>query len=140
MENVAVVPEFIEHVHVQNSLTDGFTIPVTLEEEEGSFGLSVPPQYQYVSVVENYDNTITWTLDPNGFDAMFDNPPVVFLNSPGPLHITRGNLEAKVEWSNVDMATRGQSFSYRLRVLVRINGMLIPISHDPTVHNDPPTE
>ena len=123
------------------SFTSDFTIPVgiTSTTSAENVALVVPAAMRYVSVIVNFDHTITWHLDPGNSDAIFDDPPIVFLNNPGPLVINRTNWTVTVDWQNVNEATRGRSFPYRLCVVVTIDGARIPVTHDPTVHNDPPT-
>ena len=128
----------------QEPLSESVTIPVSITSptDPANVGLRIPPQYRYLRVIVNFDDTITWQLDDAAVSAgaFFDNPAIVFQNSPGPLLIQRSSTQVSVDWENVNPATRGQSFSYRLFVVVPINGNLIPVVHDPTVHNDPPTE
>lgn len=119
-------------------------IPVTITSplDPANVGVQIPADLRYLRVAQDYDAKITWTLDTsNAEGAFFDNPAIVFQTSPGPLEITLNpsRTQLSVDWSNVNPATQGVSFSYRLYVVVPIDGNLIPVVHDPTVHNEPPT-
>lgn len=128
----------------QEPLAESVTIQVSITSptDPANVGLQIAADQRYLRVAENFDDTITWELNTsNAPGAFFDNPGIVFQNSPGPLeiHRTPDGKQLSVFWSNVNPATRGQSFSYRLYVVVPIGGNLIPVVHDPTVHNEPPT-
>jgi hypothetical protein len=100
--------------------------------------LDIPDALRYLSVAEGFDGTIVWNLEPPpGVEAFFDNPGVNVDEHFGTR--SNDNKTLTVDWSNTDILTRGRSFPYRLRVVVVINGLLIPVVHDPTVHNDPPS-
>ncbi|HYC60916.1 MAG TPA: hypothetical protein VEK79_15240 [Thermoanaerobaculia bacterium] len=135
-------PETAAFTQLRNpSIDAAVTIPITLNVAE--MRLELPIQSRYLSVVENYDHPIIFTLHGGGSEAFFDNPGIVFLNPPS--FFTSGSLQRvtstrlELHWSNVHLADRGRSFDYRIFVVVRVNGFLVPVTHDPTVHNDPPT-
>ena len=106
-----------------------------------SVGLIVPPNQQYLHVPEGFNGTITWNLDGDDTtNAFYDNPPItVSGDCLMPELTTQTSKSITMNWANDSLATQGMSFFYTLRVFVVIDNMDIPVRHDPTVHNDPPT-
>ena len=120
------------------------TIPVTLIPSltnPDAFHLEIPVELQYVSLIEGYDNTVTWNLiKPNGIDAFFETPAVTFDGQDtGARLIEKTASSVQIQWMNVASERRGRSFFYTLHVVVNNNGLLIPVNLDPTMHNEPPT-
>jgi hypothetical protein len=122
--------------------TTSITVPVTVlnPTDPDAVALSLPVDQRYISIGVDEIATITWNLDPEG-DAFFDVPAIdFFADNTGLLSFTRNSdTSISIEWLNVNPAAQGRSFFYRLHVVIPIGGNLIPIDHDPTVHNDPPT-
>jgi hypothetical protein len=99
--------------------------------------LEIDSDLLYVRVVENFSGTITWNLDvPKGATAFFDNPGIQFVESSAPKPVRITNTQVVVGWTN---SQPGVSFHYRINVVIQIGSVLVPVRHDPTVHNDPPT-
>jgi hypothetical protein len=102
----------------------------------------VPEDQRYISIGYGASGTIEWRLDGAGTEqATFDNPAISFDGNPGHglnMEVSEDRKVLKLLWAN-DVMNRGLSFFYRLRVVVEIDGFKIPVTHDPTVHNDPPT-
>jgi hypothetical protein len=120
------------------------TIPVTVVgnlTSPDSFRLDIPTEFLYVSVIENYHNTITWELVPQtGIDAFFDTPAIDFPGQDtGSTLVEKTRSKVILQWMNVSPERRGRSYYYTLHVVVNAGGILIPVNHDPTVHNEPPT-
>lgn len=127
----------------QSSFDGPITINVSIVNptNPNTVALQIATELEYVSVVENFDDTITWNLQvPMGVEAYFDNPAIAFPGEDtGPLNPTRTATSVSIDWSNVDMERRGVSFHYCLYAVIVIDEVLIPVNLDPTVHNDPPT-
>jgi hypothetical protein len=99
--------------------------------------LDISMANRYLIVAENFLGKIRWNLNvPSGVTARFDNPPLEFaeIDTPAPVRVS--DILATVDWAN---NAPGLSFHYTLYVLIEIDESLVLISHDPTVHNDPPT-
>ncbi len=124
-----------------------FDGPITIDvsivnpTNPNTVALQIATDLRYVSVVENFDDTITWNLlVPVGVEAYFDNPAIGFPGEDtGPLNPARTATSIAIDWSNVGLERRGLSFHYCLYAVIVIGGVLIPVNLDPTVHNDPPT-
>ena len=103
--------------------------------------LLVPVSQQYISIPEGFDGTITWNLDGEGTEnAHFENPPLTANGVVGTPTLTVHEPKTiTVPWSNTTEELRGISFFYTIQLFVEIDNQRIPIAHDPTVHNDPPT-
>jgi hypothetical protein len=127
---------------VQLARTEGFIIHVGLRDhlDASLAALAIPTNLQYVSVEEDFADTITWILDvPENINAFFDNPAIEFVESTAPTPVRMSNTVVTVDWSNTNPALQGLSFHYRINVVIEIDSVLVPVNHDPTVHNDPPT-
>lgn len=127
---------------VQSPHDRGFTIPVAINNPDSALGaaLEIPLPLRYASVVENFEDTITWDLlVPPGVSAKFDNPPIQFVGGD-PFPVVRvSDTRATVAWSNPPGARRGLSFNYRINVALTVGDLLVMVQHDPTMHNEPPT-
>lgn len=127
---------------VQPPFDQAFTIPIGIANptSPANAALTIDLALRYASVVENFDDTITWELDvPTGVVAKFDNPPIQFVNG-SPFQVERvSDTLATVSWSNPPGSARGLSFNYRINVLLYIDDLVVMVSHDPTIHNEPPT-
>lgn len=136
-----------EDVKLTNQLavfSEPVTIPVTLVgslTNPDHFHLEIPVELLYVSLIEDYNNTVTWNLSaPIGIDAYFDTPAVDFPGQDtGAMLLEKTNSSVKIQWTNVSQDRRGRSYYYTLHVVVNLNGLLIPVNLDPTMHNEPPT-
>jgi hypothetical protein len=102
----------------------------------------VPLDQRYLNIAEGAKGTIEWLLDgADTQNATFDNPAITFDGNAGPLlnaTVTGDGKVLTILWAN-DLMNQGLSFFYCLRVVVEINGVKIPVTHDPTVHNEPPS-
>ncbi len=124
-----------------------FDGPITIDVEilnptdPDTVKLYIETDLRYVSVVEEYDDTITWNLQvPLGVTAYFDSPAIAFPGEdPGTLNPVRTPTSVTIDWSNTDSGRKGLSFHYQLYILIVIDEVIVPIDNDPTVHNDPPT-
>jgi hypothetical protein len=127
----------------QNPFSGPVTIPVTLlnPTDPLTVALQIPTDLRYISVIENYDNTLTWDLQPvPGVTAFFDTPAIDFFGQDtGSTVAEKTPSSVKLNWTNVAPTRRRQSYYYRLHAVVVINGILVPVILDPTVHNEPPT-
>lgn len=126
---------------LQQPFPEAFTIPVIITDGTTSAAkVCVPQELKYASVAEDFDGTITWDLDvPTGVIAKFDDPPIQFYGGD-PFPVTRvSDTRATIGWANPAGANRGKSFNYRLNVRFIINDLVVLVSHDPTMHNEPPT-
>lgn len=127
---------------VQPPFAHAFTVPIGIADptSPANAALTIPLALRYASVVENFDDTITWDLDvPTGVVAKFDNPPIQFVDgSPFPVDRV-SDTRATVAWSNPPGTGRRFSFNYRINVLLYIDDLVVMVSHDPTIHNEPPT-
>jgi hypothetical protein len=103
--------------------------------------LVVPIEQQYISIPQGFNGTITWNLDGEGTEnAHFENPPITVNGIAGtPTLSVQEPKTITVPWSNITTELQGISFFYTIQLLVEIGNLRIPIAHDPTVHNDPPT-
>jgi hypothetical protein len=137
-------PTSISGLTLQSPLEALASIPlaITNPDDPDFVDVFVPNDQRYISIQEGASGVIVWNLSGDGTaNATFDNPAISFDGSAGPTlnaTVTEHGKVLTILWSN-DLMNRGLSFYYRLRVLVEIGGVKIPVTHDPTVHNDPPT-
>jgi hypothetical protein len=115
-------------------------VEVVNPTDANTVALHIPMDMLYLRIGTDFDGQIQWTLTgPNGGSttAIWDNPSVVFNGnlSVNPV-VTNSRKTVTIDWANTDP---GVSFTYTMNALIEINNVLIPIRHDPTVHNDPPT-
>jgi hypothetical protein len=120
----------------------------TLEEPTPTINIAVNVDYAgevtsdkpYVGVLAGETRDIVWTLTSELPNVTWDTPPVtMFSQGVNPAVEVEGPT-ARMRWSNDDPAKQGLSFHYRLHLLMKVNPtLIIPLSHDPLVHNDPPT-
>lgn len=130
------------HLGAADPITGPVSIAVKLEQDaQDRFYLTLPLESEYLSIAEGFDDVLTWDLEvPAHLNAYFDNPAITFSGqNSGALLINRQPNQVQYRWANLDDLSRGQSFYYTIHVVVNRDGMLIPVNHDPTVHNDPPT-
>ena len=80
--------------------------------------------------------TFNFTITNNA-NLTFDKPAVTFVGDFHP-SVTWAEQNCSFEWSNSTSGSYGLSYYYRIHALYNSNGTLIPVSHDPTVHNESP--
>jgi hypothetical protein len=128
---------------LQDPFSGPVTIPVTLlnPTDPKTVALQIPTDLRYISVVENYENTLTWNLEPvPGVTVYFENPAIDFFGQDtGSTLALKTPSTVTINWVNIAPARRRQSYFYRLHAVVVIDGILVPVILDPTVHNEPPT-
>lgn len=109
--------------------------------DPASVGLIVPADKQYISIPQGFEGTITWNLDGDDTEnAVFDNPPLTVNGVSGtPMLAVQQPKTISVNWTNTTQDLLGFSFFYTIQLHVTIGELIIPIAHDPTVHNEPPT-
>jgi hypothetical protein len=132
--------------------SDPVTINISVVEDKSGdpnrpYRLQVPQEDLYLCMAWTYENMMSWKLTPpfpaGVASAEFDQPAISFLTSPAVLapFCTEDRTELRMPWTNVDDNIRpfGMSYFYRLHVVVTTTtGLRISVSHDPTVHNEPP--
>jgi hypothetical protein len=106
------------------------------------FRLEFPEGALYTMFQFNFAGVIRWNLSTTAdVTVRFDNPAITFLTSPGAADAYCPDaVTLEVPWTNlIEHRPNGLSFYYTLHVVVTLpDGMEIPVSHDPTVHNEPP--
>jgi hypothetical protein len=112
--------------------------------------LTVPPGERRIRVGFLASREIKYLISTAGLatgtTVTFDNPPITFaqdsvngnVNPQFTLDETSNTLT--LNWLNDTDRTsaHGTSFYYTLHAIVVDSSRHIPVSHDPTVHNDPP--
>jgi hypothetical protein len=123
---------------------EDFLITVELEVnnplDPNTISLHVVNEDQrYLSIPQDCARAITWTITGEN-EVKFDNPPLTFTgNDPGTAPVVSPDRKSvTIAWANTSV-TQGKSFYYTLRAITTIGNTTIPITHDPTVHNEPPT-
>jgi hypothetical protein len=118
-------------------------VRVTNPETAETIGIELDVADRYLVIGETTSAlTITWLLPTDG-NVFFDNPPLYFTSGNPGATVTRvSGSEVRVTWppNPENGPNGGTSFYYRLAAVARFGETLVPITHDPTVHNDPPTE
>lgn len=99
----------------------------------------VNEEQRYLSIPEESARAITWTITGEN-EVRFDNPALTFTGpDPGTTPVvSQDRKSVTIVWVNTP-ETQGRSFFYTLRAITTIGTATIPITHDPTVHNEPPT-
>jgi hypothetical protein len=118
------------------------SVAVTAQlDESGGMKLSIDDSQLYINVPIGDVLTITYTLDiPGGQNVVFDQPPVTVSNSSAPAIVRVSNTVAQMTIDNTTWQTQGASFYYTIHAIwVQSPTVQIPLSLDPTVHNDPPS-
>jgi len=120
-------------------------VPSGSSDPDQPYRLQVPVDKLYLQIPWDHHTQIEWRIGtiPEGVtSAMFDAPAVTMQGHLDVMPVTTDPQSVTMSWSNADrdMSAKpvGRSFSYRLHVLVVKDGMTIPVSHDPVVHNEPP--
>ena len=141
MTQAVATPDVAPPSTVSGPTDISISLGINNPDDPNFVSLIVPVDQQYVSIHEGFNGTITWNLDgENTVNAFFDNPPIsISGDCMMPELVTQSSKTISMNWANDSSPTRGMSFFYTLRVFVVINGARIPLRHDPTVHNDPPT-
>lgn len=117
--------------------------PITIDvgilnyDSPADVALHISLDHRYLMVAEYFFNKIKWNLVvPQGVTARFDNPPIEFAEADTPTPVRVCDTVATVEWANT---APGLSFHYTIYVVVKFGETWVLVSHDPTVHNEPPT-
>ncbi|HEV7763838.1 MAG TPA: hypothetical protein VGQ76_02435 [Thermoanaerobaculia bacterium] len=99
----------------------------------------VNEEQRYLHIPQESARAITWTITGEN-EVKFDNPPLTFTGpDPGTTPVVSPDRKSvTIAWANTS-ASQGRSFFYTLRAITTIDTLTIPITHDPTVHNEPPT-
>jgi hypothetical protein len=130
-------------------------IPVTIvkygSDPDRPYRLFIPQDKLYLEIDWEWSGTIVWRLDvthlPIGVDSAYFDAPGVTVHAGWDLMTEQPDQTTiTMQWWNTEQSgtarPNGRSFAYQLHVVVMttVNGtsMKIPISHDPTVHNQPP--
>jgi hypothetical protein len=115
-------------------------VTVVNPHDDRTVALHIPMDQLYLRVPEEFNGQIEWTLTGAGgteTPAIWDNPSIVFSGNVSVAPVVSNNRKTvTIIWANTDP---GVSFTYTMNALIEIGGHLIPIRHDPTVHNEPPT-
>src|SRR5688572_11589340 len=107
---------------LQDPFSGPVTIPVTIlnPTDPKTVALQIPTDLRYISVVENYENTLTWNLEPvPGVTAYFENPAIDFFGQDtGSTLAQKTPSTVTINWVNIAPARRRQSYFYRLHAVV----------------------
>jgi hypothetical protein len=121
------------------------SIPINLPVSLLADGrLSIPDADKYLQVDFGTTVQITWALDASLSDATFDKPGISMFGESipggGPLQLEYGpgRQTVTLTWQNTNADFVNRSYYYRIHVIRNVNGVRLPLSHDPVVHNDPP--
>jgi hypothetical protein len=132
MSSALAVTEVVPEITLGQST---ITISVAASNAD-EFTVSAP----YHQLPEDSVTLLNWVLDaPPNF--RFDTPGIMFLgDQPNMARFAEQAKEISVVWVNSPHVA-SRSFPYRV-MLLRTNlgdGTTTPITHDPVVHNDPPS-
>jgi hypothetical protein len=114
-----------------------------------NFDFTFEVDQTYVTIPQNSVTTICWNivapnLPPDSL-VLFDRPAITFLGTSPDVQVQyQTPTQLVVSWTN-DEATRGSSFFYRLHMVGKTptgpdTFRLFAISHDPVIHNEPPSD
>jgi hypothetical protein len=120
-------------------------VTITLKIVDGVVGYDV--SQSYIRVPRETMQSIIWTIDrsllPFDIKVAFDNPAITLFG--GEFFQRTGELTAQIDWTNMP-SQEGRSFYYTLRMFgAKIDATtgelkdFFAISHDPTIHNEPPS-
>ncbi|HYK03344.1 MAG TPA: hypothetical protein VE974_16410 [Thermoanaerobaculia bacterium] len=125
---------------VADTIERGVTVTVTTPPSGVGRILSVDPQNLFINVPTGQVMVITYTLTDELASVVFDNPPLTITNNSAPISIARtSSTTAQMAVDNTNWQNEGASYFYTIRAIwTNPDNVQIPISLDPTVHNDPP--
>ena len=109
--------------------------------ESGGMTLAMDETQLYLNVPIGDVLRITYELVvSNGQSVVFDQPPITVSNSTEPAIVRISDTVAQMTIDNTSWQTQGASFYYTIHAIwVQSPTVRIPLSLDPTVHNDPPS-
>lgn len=118
-------------------ISQEITITFTKDPVGGFWSANAEPAE--IQLPFNNIATILWTLiSPEGATAQFDAPPITFPadQSLAPMQIMDmpNPQQAIAMWTNTTPVAAGVTYRYFIHALVDN----VPVTHDPTVQNDPP--